>query len=571
MVLLLATRLKASYLFGGLALLFLVLGYGKTEELFASFATPSIVAIFLLIWLTAVLRTLYDVNLLLSKAIGKAKSPTSILARLLPPIAFLSGFINNTPLVALLTPDLTDWAEHRKISASKLLIPLSYATLAGGMLTLIGTSTNLVLNGLLSHAGEETLGFFDFLLPGISVVLPVLLLLIFVAPRLLPNRLNPVESFRAASREYVAEMNIRSGSPILGKTIEEAGLRNLPGVFLAEIRRQGDAFALVKPTDRLQTGDVLVFVGEVANIATLLGDRFGLEVRQSTKLDEALPEVIEAMVPYSSSLVNRRVRDTGFRQRFDAAILAIHRNGERLPGRIGDVELRPGDLLLLIPGKEFHRRLEGPRDLMPLETHRTPPPQTKRKRHLFWLGTLGLLAPMLAGFLSFNLFLLILTAFLLATGLLTKGLIQKNLNMELWVMLGSALFLGQVMITTGAAHLLIEPLLSAAGNWGLLWALAITFVAATLLTNVMSNAAAVGLLFPLVLEWVHAAGLPLQPMMLALAFGASCAFLLPVAYQTHMIVAGPGGYRNSDFLRVGLPVTLVYAIAALGAIFVLSS
>lgn len=178
---------------------------------------------------------------------------------------------------------------------------------------------------------------------------------------------------------------------------------------------------------------------------------------------------------------------------------------------------------------------------------------------------------MLAGFLSFNHFLLILTAYLLATGLLTKGLIQKNLNMELWVMLGSALFLGQVMITTGAAHLLIEPLLSAAGNWGLLWALAITFLAATLLTNVMSNAAAVGLLFPLVLEWVHAAGLPLQPMMLALAFGASCAFLLPVAYQTHMIVAGPGGYRNSDFLRVGFPVTLVYAIAALGAIFVLSS
>jgi di/tricarboxylate transporter len=570
-VLLFVSKIRAAALFAGLAVAFLAMGLGQPDAFYGAFANPSVVTIFLIIFLTAALRKLYDFNKILLVLARGVKTPSGFLARTLPSIALFSGVLNNTPIVTLLTPAFVQWGEQHKVSASKLLIPLSFATLAGGMLTLIGTSTNLVLNGLLTSSGLDGLTLLDFFLPGLAVVIPIVLFLILFAHRLLPARTLPTENFRIRAREYFIEMGIMPGSPILGLTVEAAQLRNLPGVFLAEIRRKDQTLAPVAPHDVIQPGDILLFVGDTRNMATLFESRFGLRVEQGDKLHETLPEVVEAMIPYSSPLANQRVKDTGFRQQYNAAILAIHRNGERMEGRIGDVELRPGDLLLLMPGKSFWSTMERTRDLLPLEIHAANLGPQKKQRLLFWFSLVALLVPTLTGWLSFNLFLLLLVGVLYGTGVLNRELVLKNLNLELWIMLGSALFVGQVVLDSGAAQLAIQPLLEGARQANYFTALAVVLCSAALLTNLMSNAAAVSILFPLVLEWTLETGFSVQGMMLALAFGASCAFLLPIGYQTHMIVSGPGGYKNVDFLRVGLPVTLLYLAAALLTIFALSS
>lgn len=571
LILLFTSRIRAAALFAGLAVLFLALQLGQPEAFYGAFANASIVTIFLIIFLTAALRKLYDLNDVLLKLTRGARTPGKFLARVLPLIALLSGVLNNTPIVTLLTPTFVQWGEQHRISASKLLIPLSFATLAGGMLTLIGTSTNLVLNGLLTSSGMDGLKLLDFFWPGLAVVIPVVLFLVVFAHRMLPARTLPAEHFRIKAREYFIEMGIMAGSPILGQTVESAQLRNLPGVFLAEIRRKDHTIAPVAPHDILQPGDILMFVGDTRNMSTLFEQRFGLRVEQGDKLNEVLPEVVEAMIPFSSPLAGKRVKESGFRQEYNAAILAIHRNGERLEGRIGDVELRPGDLLLLMPGKLFWTTMERTRDILPLEIHAAALGPRTMQRRTFWLSLAALVIPTVAGLLSFNLFLLLLVGVLYGTGILNRELVLKNLNLELWIMLGSALFVGQVVLDSGAAQLAIQPLLEGARGTHYFTALAVVLLSATLLTNLMSNAAAVSILFPLVLEWTLEANFSIPGMMLALAFGASCAFLLPIGYQTHMIVSGPGGYRNVDFLKVGLPVTVLYLTAALLTIFAVSS
>jgi di/tricarboxylate transporter len=224
-----------------------------------------------------------------------------------------------------------------------------------------------------------------------------------------------------------------------------------------------------------------------------------------------------------------------------------------------------------MPGKSFWTTMERTRDILPLEIHAAALGPRTIQRRTFWLSLAALAVPTVVGVLSFNLFLLLLVGVLYGTGILNRELVLKNLNLELWIMLGSALFVGQVVLDSGAAQLAIQPLLEGARGTHYFTALAVVLLSATLLTNLMSNAAAVSILFPLVLEWTLEANFSVPGMMLALAFGASCAFLLPIGYQTHMIVSGPGGYKNADFLKVGLPVTMLYLTAALLTIFAVSS
>jgi di/tricarboxylate transporter len=273
-------------------------------------------------------------------------------------VAGFSAFLNNTPLVAIMMPYVHRWSRQNKIHPSKLLIPLSYAAILGGCATLIGTSTNLIVNGMVTDSqiipGLEPLKLFDFTLVGFPMIILGSIYLILFGNKLLPARKDVIEDFSDKSREYLIEAQVQSKSKIVGKTIEEAGLRNLKGLFIVEISREKDRLSAVSPQEVLKAGDVLVFAGDTNTVADMINSDIGLaftEIGQFAR--RSYTEVVEVVISHNSSLISKTVRQSGFRGQYDAAILAIHRNGEKVSGKIGKVKLKAGDVLLLLAGDDF--------------------------------------------------------------------------------------------------------------------------------------------------------------------------------------------------------------------------
>ena len=312
------------------------------------------------------------IDWLVHRLLGRPKSTRTAVARIVFPTAALSAFINNTPLVAMMVPVLGDWCKKVGISPSKIMLPLSYASILGGICTLIGTSTNLVVSGQLAQKikagelpeGSRALAMFDTAWVGIPVALVGCLFIIMVAPRLLPDR-KPALSRLEDPREYTAEMLVPADSLLGGKTIEEAGLRHLPGAYLAEIDRDGAVIGAVSPDERLRAGDRLVFVGVVESVVDLQRMRglipatnqiFELGTPRSTRC------LIEAVVSNTFPLLGETIRASRFRTVYGAVILAVARNGERLRQKIGDIVLRAGDTLLLESQPAFIEEQKNRRD-----------------------------------------------------------------------------------------------------------------------------------------------------------------------------------------------------------------
>jgi len=552
---------------GGLVVV-AVAGVIDPHQAFAGLSNQGLITVGALFIVAAGLRETGALHMLVSRLLGQQSSPRAALTRMTFPAAAISGFMNNTPIVAMLLPEVLAWCRKRRISPSKMLIPLSYATMLGGMCTLIGTSTNLVVNGMMLDSGMGGLSLFELAWVGVPLAMIAIGLLVTVGIRILPDRMELLARLGEARREYIVEMTVQSNCPLVGKSVQDAGLRQLHGLFLIEIDRESELISPVSPSEVLEANDRLVFTGVVQTIVELqripglvpaAEKHYGMDgpARRQRRM-------CEAVVSGSFPGLGQSIRTSGFRTRYDAVVVAVHRNGQRLKQKIGDIVLMPGDTLLLQTGEHFEETFRGNTDFyLVSEVQDSSPVLHDRAWHA--LGVLALLIGLL-----FSRALAPALAALLCAGLaillrcVPLGVARRSVDWQVLVVIAAALGFGEAIRSSGLADLLAHNIVSLGQTvGGAIGVLVAIYVLTNVLTEVMTHIGAAAVVFPIALAAAKAMGdLDPRPFVIALTIAASASFATPIGYQTNLMVYGPGGYRFSDFLRIGVPMNLLCMIIA---------
>lgn len=550
-------RFKMSMLFLFSAVLLLLGKIINVDQFIDGFGNTSILTIFLLITITASANEYINIFKLIDRFFIKVKNSRSFILRLGGTVAFLSSFINNTTVVATMMPYVYSWGKEKNISPSKLLIPLSFAAIVGGMITLVGTSTNLLLNGLLLSNGLKALSFGDFVVPGALVSICAILYLYFFSDRLLKNGASIEADYKSNTREYLVETQVLAGSIIINKSIEQAKLRNLEGVFLTEIIRDKKRIVPVGPSEIIKEGDLLLFAGETSKIFDLLKKVDKLEVNQNMAHFEN--GIVEAVIAQNSALDRKTLKEVGFREKYNAVVLGVHRKGEKLSGKIGSIVMHSGDLVLINGGEEFEEKNARWQDLVIVNTIQSIRKVSKVKRNTFFIAFAAMLGLIFFNLISIFEGLLGLLFVQVIMGMSDLDRIKKNINLDLFIILASSLSIGNAIVSSGAAELLSTSMLSNIGNWNPIWVLSTIFFITFLLTSFVTNVAALAIVFPIVSGLSLSLNIPPTALFLTLAFGASCSFLTPFSYQTNLMVMEAGNYKLKDFFRIGFPLSLLYA------------
>ncbi|HEX9711201.1 MAG TPA: SLC13 family permease [Actinomycetota bacterium] len=548
----------------------LVAGVVEASEAFSGFSNAAPLTVAALYVLAGAVERTGVLEHLTARILGsEPQERRSELARVLLPTAASSAFLNNTPIVAMIAPAVAGWARRTGRSSSKFLMPISFAAILGGLLTVIGTSTNLVVSGLLDEAGREPIGLFEIAKVGAPIAVAGLVVLVLIAPRLLPQRRAPGEHLTAETREYTVEMTIGAGSPVAGRTVAEAGLRNLEGVYLIELERAGHTVVPVPPEHLLEAGDRLIFAGAVERIVDL--QRMpGLAAAEDKHFDVAGDEgagrFYEVVVSGGSPLAGSTLKDVGFRGRYGAAVFAAHRAGERIQGKLGEVPLRAGDVLLVLTDSRWGDRWRDHRDFLVVAALAGTPTLRADKARIVGLIAAGLLIAAGTGLLDILPAAMVAGLLLIGTKVLTRAEARDAIDLEVVVTIAASFGLGAAMSTSGLAERIGSLLVDGLGGLGDLGLLAGVLLASMILTEMITNNAAAVLVFPIAVATALQAGLDPRPFAIAVAVGASSSFLTPIGYQTNTMVYGMGGYRFGDFARVGAALTGVVFLVALAVI-----
>lgn len=549
------TRIRPLYAFGGAVLIFYFGGLLSKEQLLLNFVNESLISLFLLLIAS---QALEKTSLIHGLAAWLLKgSERSVLLKLMSGAGLLSSVTNNTAVVATLMGPIK---RNQAIAPSRLLIPLSYAAILGGVLTLVGTSTNLIIDGLARNAGLPGFSFFDFTLVGAPVFVGGVLVLLFCY-KLLPE--NGV-SQHSGNAHYFTEFRLCASAPMAGKTVAEAGLRHLETLFLVELVRDGSLITPVKPTEILQAEDRLVFSGNMTDVHKLLA-LSGLELAHSPSglLQRNLTEVV---LSPSSTLVNSTIRDAAFRSQFDAGVVAVRRGSQQLTGGLGNLALRPGDVLVLAVGDDFNTRPNIAHNFV-MVNGMSDSPQSGGWRGVcvvaFFFTALLLAA---ANVLSLLDVMLLLLLGYIAFGVLSASDIRRRAPIELALIIGCALGVAQAMLNSGLANSMATYIVDLFAQWGLWGALVGLYLTTWLLTELITNNAAAALAFPIGLAIAEQYQVDAKPLLLTTTFAASASFLTPYGYQTNLMVYSAGNYRYMDYMRTGLPLALVYGGMVCGLI-----
>ena len=555
--LLFVQRAPDMVMIGGVVLL-LAVGVITPDEALRGMSNEGMITVAALFVVAAAVERTGALAGLVDRALGRPTSLAAAQLRTMVAPGVLSAFVNNTPVVALMVPVIRDWAKKNRLSVSKLLMPMNAAVVLGGLCSLIGTSTNVVVSGLVAGKRGQPLGMFDITWLGVPLFAAGLIYLITASKFLLKDRRPPM-STSDDPRRYTLEMVVEPGSPLAGRTIEAAGLRHLHGLFLMEIDRNGHVIAAVAPTERLQAGDRLVFVGVIDSVIELQKIR-GLRpaTDQVFKLDDPRSErvLVEAVVSPSCPLVGRTIREGRFRSTYGAVVIAVARDGERLEMKIGNIVLQPGDTLLVEAGPNFLDRQRSNRHfyLVSEVTGSTPPRHDKA-----WIACTVLAAMVLAA--ALELVPMVAAALVAACAVVALRCIssteaRRAIEWESLLLIAASFGLARAMEKTGLAEAVAHSMIAAAGDPPHL-VLAALYVVTMLFTELMSNNAAAVLTFPI--AWQTAADLGVNPMpfIMAMTVAASCGFATPMGYQTNLMIYGPGGYKFSDYMRFGGPLNLL--------------
>jgi len=559
---------------GGISLLVLT-GSLSPKDAFSGLASPSILTIALLLVVSQGVIETGLVQWVGPALFGRAKSVTVAQARLMLPVAAISAFINNTPLVAMCIPVVQDFAKRTKIAPGKLFIPLTYASTLGGVCSLIGTSTNLVVNEMWTKAGRESFHLFDIAPVGIPVALVGIGYILLAGRWLLPET-GKLELANTDPRSYTVEMLV-SGAPIAGKSVEAANLRGLEGLYLAEVARGDEIIAPVEPTTLLQANDRLFFVGDVASVVQLQKLR-GLSpaTNQVKKLgrDRFRQFLVEAVVSDTSPLLGKTLRESRFRNVYGAVVIAIARNGARIENvKLGTVVLKQGDVLLLETKEAFMNAYGSSREFLLVRRIEDSEPVRHERAPIAGLILLGVILTATFQPFGFEMFhaALLGAGLMIATRCCTGTQARRALNVRLIFVIAGSIALGLALEKSGTAGYFAGKLV-ALSQGNMLATIAALYFATFVLTELLSNATAAALVFPIALQAATAETGGFDPKYAAIIvmIGASASFATPIGYQTNLMVQGPGGYRFSDYMKIGIPLGILTGAVAVTAIWLLA-
>lgn len=531
------------------------------------FSNEQLAVIIFLLIVSSILQKSSLIDKGFKSVLNKNDSPRRFLFKMTSGIGVLSAIFNNTPLVAMMMPYVFKWSKDNKLPVSKFLIPLSYASILGGCITLVGTSTNLLVNGLAEEVAKENkydfqgLDMFDFSIVGLPMLIIGIIFLVFFSGYFLPKNKDRLEDITNTSRKFFFETRVEDSSSIIGVSVEDAGLRNLSGSFLVEVLRDGKYIRPVSSQEIIEKDDILFFAGSAESISSLHDPSLGISLPKTAELGELNSDnVAEIVISNNSRLSGVSVKNSEFRGRFDGAILAIHRNGERVWGQLGDIVLKPGDVLLVMMGKDFAKLTEDNPSFYVLSKTDKSSEVSVSRLVLLLLGMLTAIGLHALNILPLFTSLILLIGIALALKLTNPLEMLRSIDFNLVLVFALGLSLGTAMKKSGAQDLIIEGIMYCTDGMGAFGLLSVMFVVTNILSALITTQAAVAITTPISMSVAFALHVPIEPFVLIIAFAAAANFLTPIGYQTNLMVYGPGGYKFRDFFKVGLPITILYAV-----------
>ena len=487
-----------------------------------------------------------------------------VLGALVGPI---SAFINNTAVVAIFLPIVEDWCKKQKISPSKLLIPLSYATVLAGMITVVGTSTNILASGISAKLGYGEFSLFQFTALGLVTFLAGLIYLTIFAPKLLPDRKSSTGEFLEddyGSKVYLSEVIITPRSNLIGQTLSQSGLQRKFNFDVLELIRNKVHLPQPLADKVLNAGDILIVHSSREELLKIKDER-GLEIFADLKFQkEDIESVIttgeeklaEVLILSNSRLIGTTLKDLKFRQRYNATVLAIRRGSELLQGRLGKIPLKFGDLLLVQGPKQSFIGLQTTRELLVLEEKEIES-QRQDKGIIALIITLSVIIIAAFDIQPILVTSLVGVVLMVITGCLKPGEVYGSIRWDIIFLLAGLIPLGTAMDNSGTTKWLADNLVAIGGNLSGFWILVFFYLITSVLTEILSNNAAVVLMIPVAVEVAKTLGLNPLAFMYAVTFAASNSYLTPIGYQTNTMVYAPGGYKFLDFTRLGAPLNLI--------------
>ena len=505
-------------------------------EALAGFSNQGIATIAVLYVVVAGLRESGTVDWLSRWIMGRPSNLLTAQLRLLLPAASLSAFANNSPDVAMFTSAVQTWCQRTGFKPSQLLLPLSYASILGGTCTLIGTSTNLVVDGMLRQAGLGGFSLFELAWIGVPLTLIGIAYLLVFSRFLLPMRDSASVSFDNI-REYLVEMKVDKDSELVGQTVEEAGLRHLPGLYLVEINR-GDEIFSATPQTQFHSGDQLVFAGAVESVVELRRIRGMAPVTtQAFKLNghQRDRRLFEAVLAGASPAVGMSIRQARFRHRYNAAVLSVARNGERLKGKLGNIILQPGDTLLLEAQKGFLFKYRNSREFLLISRLSHADNMNHEKAPLalaILVGMLTIVSLNICGILQAG---ILAVGLLRMTGCLSVEVARKSIDFRVLLVIACAFGLGAAIQKVGLSTLIVTQTMTIAGTDPFVL-FAMIYLVTVLLTETITNNAAAIVMFPIAVSAAESLGVNVATFAVAVMIAASASFMTPIGYQTNLMV-----------------------------------
>ncbi|SFD87972.1 Di-and tricarboxylate transporter [Lentibacillus persicus] len=551
----------------------LLSGILSVDEALSGFSNEGMMTVALLFIVAGAVQKSGLIDQMMGKWLENSRSQTGSMLRFFLPTSAFSAFLNNTPIVVTFTPIIKKWCEDRGIAPSKFLIPLSYATILGGTITLMGTSTNLVVHGLLLDFGMEGFSLFTLAVVGIPAALIGLIYLFTVGYHLLPDNKGFSQQIKEDSKEYIAEMQVTPAFEHLDKSVKDAGLRDLKGLYLIEIIRGDDRVSPVRSTTVIQNGDRLIFTGLISTIADLQKIK-GLKLETGTNIDlddlkNGTTNLVEAVVSDQSSLLTQSIKQAQFRSQYDAGVIAVHRNNERIQSKVGDIVLKPGDSLLLLAGADFVDKYQQSNDFFVVSSLDTPATlnQSPAKGWFSILVLLAMIITVTFGWLSMFKAMALTVLIFMAGKIISPQEAKKYVHFNVLLLIASALGIGVAMRKTGLAEWMASGLLEIGEPLGLMAILFIIYILTNVFTELITNSAAAVLMLPIGLEMAETLGYAPMGFAVVIAIAASASFITPIGYQTNLIVYGPGGYKFTDYVKVGLPLSIIVMITSVLIIY----
>lgn len=551
--LLIQNKYKGSILFTGLASIYFILDLISYEELVKGFTNNSLLTLILLLIVTISLeRTIlldYFSKFIISKSYNKTFLKFGFI------VMSVSAFANNTAVVASLMGTIKNNKFH---TPSKLLIPLSYFAILGGTLTLIGTSTNLLVNSFVVANGHESLKIFDFIYVGFFIALFGLITLYFTKFLLPDNKTSNSDDIE----EHLIELKVSQNSKLIGKSVKDNDLRNLEYFFLVEIIRRNNSITPVNPSEVIEENDKLIFSGDVKQIEVLKKFDGLIFVDDIKNSDIKTLNLVDTIVTSQSSLVGKRVKDANFRSKYDAAIVSFKRGSESIL-KIGEEVIQAGDRLILAVGNDFKNKENISKNFYLLSDIEKNQKYTAKQSIFVILGFVSIILTSALGYISLFKALIIALIVLLFSKLLTINDIKRNFPFEIFLIIGSSIAISKVLASSGLANDIATVITASFGVYGVYGSFIGIYLVTMILTEFMSNNSAAAIVFPIAYSTAIGLDVSIYPFVFAVAFGASASFLIPHGYQTNLMVTSLGSYKTKDFIKAGIPLSIVYSLVVI--------